>query len=112
MVAIRVIVIVKWHWYFNAFNVNGLTTLILAFGVKLGICSCVTRMMQISGSTSLVPAVLCTFGHQLYGDCNVAAAFLPHQGQSLAQGLIVVMTLVTNVAFILWHFGCSQICGN
>jgi hypothetical protein len=66
------------------------------------------RATQISGSTSLFLEVLRTFRHQLYGECDVAAAFLPHQGQHLAQGLVVVMTLVTNVAFILWHFGHSQ----
>jgi hypothetical protein len=36
---------------------------------------------------------------------DITAAFLSHQDQSLAQGLIVVMNLVTNVAFILWHLG-------
>jgi hypothetical protein len=29
--------------------------------------------------------------HQLYMERDVTAAFLPHQGQPLAQGLIVVM---------------------
>jgi hypothetical protein len=82
--AIMVIMTIKWHWYLDAFN--GLAMLILALGVTLGICSCVTRMMQISGSTSLVPAVHCTFRLQLYRDCDIAAAFLPHQGQPLAQG--------------------------
>jgi hypothetical protein len=44
----------------------------------------------------------------LYKERDITAAFLPHQGQPLAQGLIAVMTLVSNVAFILWCFGCSQ----
>jgi hypothetical protein len=106
-VAITVIMIVKCHWHLDTFN--GITTLIVALGVMLGNCSCVTRMTQISGGTSLVPEVLCTFRHQLYVEPDITAAFLPHQeGQPLAQGLIVVMILVTNVAFILWQFGHSQ----
>jgi hypothetical protein len=60
--------------------------------------------MQISSSTE----VFCTFKHQLYREHDIAAACLPHQGQPLAQGQIVVMTLVTNVAFTLWRFGCFQ----
>jgi hypothetical protein len=78
IVAITVIVIVKWHWHLDTFN--GITTLIVALGVTLGVCSCVTRMMQIGGSTRLVPEVLCTFRHQLYGERDITAAFLPHQG--------------------------------
>ncbi len=78
IVAITVIVIIKWHWRLDAFN--GLTKLIVVLGVTLGICSCVTRMMQISGSTRLVTEVLRTFRHQLYVECDVTAAFLPHQG--------------------------------
>jgi hypothetical protein len=101
-----VIVIVKWYWRFDAFN--GITTLIVALGVTLGVCYCVTRTMQISISTSLVLEVLCTFRHQLYGERVITVAFLPHQDQPFAQGLIVVMTLVTNAAFILRCFGCSQ----
>ncbi len=53
IVAITVIVIVKWHWHSDAFN--GLTTLIIVLGVTLGVCSCVTRTTQISGCTRLVP---------------------------------------------------------
>ncbi len=90
MVAIIIIVIVKWHWHLDAFN--GITTLIIVLGVTLGVCSCVTRTTQISGSTRLVPEVLCTFRHQLYMECDVTADFLPHQGQHLAWGLIIVMT--------------------
>jgi hypothetical protein len=56
------------------------TTFIIALGVTLGICSCVTRMTQLSGSTRLVPEVFCTFRHQLYRECDVTAAFLAHQG--------------------------------
>jgi hypothetical protein len=41
------------------------------------------------------------FRHQLYRERDVAAVFLPHQGLPLAQGLIVVMTLVKNLVFIL-----------
>ncbi len=78
IVAITVIMIVKWHWHLDAFN--GITTLIVVLGVTLGVCSCVTRMMQIGGSTRLVLEVLCTFQHQLYGEHDVTAAFLPHQG--------------------------------
>ncbi len=108
IVAITVIVIVKWHWGSDAFN--GITTLIIALGVMLlGVCSCVTRTTQISGCTRFAPEVLCTFRHQLCVECDVTAAFLPHQGQPLARGRIVVMTLVTNVAYILWHFGLSRL---
>ncbi len=78
IVAITAIVIVKWHWRLDAFN--GITTLIIALGVTLGICSCVTKMMQISGSTRLASEVLCTFKHQLCVERDVTAAFLPHQG--------------------------------
>jgi hypothetical protein len=87
--------IIKWHWCLDAFN--GITTLIVALGVTLGVCTCVTMMTRISGSTSLMPKLLCTFRHQFYRDSDIAAAFLPHQGLPLAQGLIVVMTLVTMV---------------
>ncbi len=106
MMAIAVIMIVKWDWCLDTFN--GLTTFILVLRVMLGVCSCVTMSMQISVSTRLVLEVLHTLRHQLYKEHDVAAAFLPHQGQPFAQGLIVVTTLVTNVVFILWHFGCSQ----
>ncbi len=110
MVAITIIVIVKWHWRMDVFN--GLTMLIVALSVMLAICSCVTRTMQFSGSTSLVPEVLCTFQHQLYGKCDVTTAFLPHQCQSLAQGLIIVMTLVTNVASSCGALGTPKIGSN
>ncbi len=76
IVAIMVIMIVKWHWHLDAFN--GLTTLIIALDITLGVCSCMTRTTQISGSTSLVPEVLRNLRHQLYGECDVTAAFLPH----------------------------------
>ncbi len=69
IVAIRVIIIVKWYWRFNAFN--GIPTFIVALGVTLGVCSCVTRTKKISGITSLVPEVLCTFRHQLHRDRDV-----------------------------------------
>jgi hypothetical protein len=75
--------------------------MILVLRVMLGICSWVTRMTQISGSTRLVPEVLHTFRHQLYVERDVTAAFVPHPGQPLAQGLIIVMTLVANMALIL-----------
>ncbi len=88
---------IQWH-----------STLIVVLGVTLGICSCVTSTTQISGSARLVPEVLCTFIHQLYIERDLTAAFLPHQGQPLALGLIVVITLVTNMAFILWRCGRSQ----
>ncbi len=78
IVAIMVIMIVKWRWCLDTFN--GITTLIVAMGVTLGVCSCVTRMTQISGSTRLVPEILCMFRHQMYGERDVTAAFLPHQG--------------------------------
>ncbi len=78
IVAITVIVIVKWHWCLDAFN--GITTLIVALGVTLGICFCVTRTTQISGCTRLVPEVLRTFRHQLCVERDITAAFLPHQG--------------------------------
>ncbi len=78
IVAIMVIMIVKWHWRLDAFN--GITTLIVALSVTLGICSCVTRTMQISGCTRLVSEVLRTFRHQLCVERDVTAAFLPHQG--------------------------------
>jgi hypothetical protein len=65
--------------------------------------------MQINGSTSLVPEVLCTLRLQMYGERDVTAAFLPHQGQPLARGLIVVMILVPNVAFIMWCFRLSRL---
>ncbi len=107
IVAIMVIAVVKWHWRWDAFN--GLTMLIVATGVTMGICSCMTRMTQISGSTRLVPEVLRTFKHQLHVKRDITAAFLPHQGQPLAWGFVVVMILVTNVAFILWHFGLSRL---
>ncbi len=100
MVAIMINVIVKWDWHLDAFN--GLTTLIVALGVTLSICSCMTRMTKISSSTSLVPAVLRTFRHQLCMDCDITAAFLPHQGQPLEWGLIVVMTLT-----YLFHVSAS-----
>ncbi len=44
IMAITVIVIVKWHWHLDAFN--GIKTLIIELGVMLGICSCVTRTTQ------------------------------------------------------------------
>ncbi len=78
IVAITVIVVVRWHWRWDAFN--GLTMLIVAMGVTLGICSCVTRTTQISISARLVPEILCTFRHQLCVGRDVTAAFLPHQG--------------------------------
>ncbi len=78
IVAIMVIVIVKWHWRLDAFN--GITTLIIALGVTSGVCFCVTRTTQISGCTRLVPEVLRTFRHQLCVERDVTAAFLPHQG--------------------------------
>ena len=62
------------------------------------------KATQISSCTRLVLVVR----HHLYGERDVTAALFPHQGQPLAQELIVVMTLVTNVAFILWQFGHSQ----
>jgi hypothetical protein len=99
IVAITVIVIVKWNRHLDTFN--GITKLIVALGVTVGVCSSVTR-------TSLVPEILLTFRHQLYGDRDIAAAFLPHQGQAMVQGLIVVTNLVTHVVFILWCFGCTQ----
>ncbi len=73
IVAITVIVIIKWHWHLDAFN--GITTLIVVLGVTLGICSCVTRMTQINGSTRLVPEVLCTFRHQLCVERDVMLFF-------------------------------------
>jgi hypothetical protein len=45
----------------------------------------------------------------LYGECDVAAAFLSHQGQPLAKGLIVVTTLVANV---VGNLGAPKIGGN
>jgi hypothetical protein len=78
IMAVAVIVIAKWHWRLDGFN--GITTLIVALGVTLVICSCVTRRTQISGCTRLVPEILCIFQHQLYGERDVTAAFLPHQG--------------------------------
>ncbi len=78
IMAITIIVIAKWHWRLDTFN--GITMLIVALGVTLGICSCVTRMTQISGCTRLVLEILCTFWHQLYGEPAVTAAFLPQQG--------------------------------
>ncbi len=107
IMAIMVIVIIKWHWHLDAFN--GLITLILALGFMLGICSCVTRRTQIRGSARLVMEVLCTFRHQLCVECDITAAFLPHQGYPLVHWLIIVMTLVTKVAFILWHFGLPRL---
>ena len=95
------------HVAFDA--VVGITMLIVALGVTLGICFCVTMTTQIRGSTRLVPEVLCTFRHQLSVECDINAAFLPHQGYHLVQGLIVVVTLVTNLVFILWHFGLSRL---
>ncbi len=106
IVAITVIVIVKWHWHLDAFN--GLITFIIALGAKLGICSCVSRTTQISGSTKLVPEVLYTVRHQLFMKPDITAAFLLRQRQPLAWGLIIVMTLVTNVAIILWCLRHSQ----
>jgi hypothetical protein len=100
MMAITVIMIIKWHWRLDAFK----PTLIIALGVTLGICSCVTRMMQISGSTRLVLEVLCTFRPQLYRDCDIAAVFFFHQGQPLAQGLIIVMTWSQ-----MWHSSCGAL---
>ncbi len=110
IVAITVIVIIKWHWHLDTFN--GLATLIVALGVTLGFCSCVTRTIQINGYTRLVPEVLCTFRHQLYMECDGTAAFLPHQGQPLAWGLIIVMTLVTKVASSCGTLGTPKIGGN
>jgi hypothetical protein len=78
--------------------------MIVVLGVMFGICSCVARTMQISSSTSLLPAVLRTFRHQLYGDPDIAAAFLPHQGQPLAQGLIGVTTFDHKCCFHLVAF--------
>ncbi len=78
IVAVTIIVIVKWHKRLDAFN--GITMLIIVLGVTLGVCSCMTRTTQISGSTRLVPEVLCTFRHQLCVERDVTAAFLPHQG--------------------------------
>jgi hypothetical protein len=56
------------------------TTFIVALGVTLGVCSCVTRSTQISSSTRLVKEVLCMFRHQLCMEHDITAAFLPHQG--------------------------------
>ena len=78
IVPITGIVIVKCHWHLDA--LNGITTLIIALCVTLGICSCVTRTAQISGSTRLVLEVFCVFWHQLYIECGITAAFLPYQG--------------------------------
>ncbi len=74
MVAIMVIMIFKWHWHLDAFNV--MIMLILPLRVTLGVCSCVTRTMKFSGSTSLVPEVLCTFRHQLYKEHDITAVSL------------------------------------
>ncbi len=87
IVAIMVIVIVKWHWRLDAFN--GLTTLIVALGVTLGICSCVTRRMQISGCTRLVTEVLCMFRHQLYVEGDATAAFFPTKANLWYKGWLL-----------------------
>jgi hypothetical protein len=111
MVAITIIVIINWHWCLDTFN--GLTMLIIALSVMLSICSCVTRTMQFSGSTSLVPEVLCTFRHQLYGKVtSLLLYFCPHQGQPLVQGLIIVMTLVTNMVSFCGTLRTPKIGGN
>ncbi len=78
IVAITVIMIIKWHWHLDAFN--GIITLIIALGGTLCVCSCVTRTTQISGCTRLVTEVLCMFRHQLCMERDITAAFLPHQG--------------------------------
>ncbi len=80
-----------------------------SLGVTLGICSCVTRTMQISNSTRLVKEVFCMFRHQLCMECDITAVFLSHQGLPLVQGLTILMTLVTNMAFILWCFELSRL---
>ena len=67
----------------------------------------VTRTTQINGCTWLVPEVLCMFRHQLCIERDVIAAFLPHQGYPLVQGLIVVMTLLVTIVVVilmLWAF--------
>jgi hypothetical protein len=96
----------KWQWRLDAFDC--ITALIVALGVMLCFCSCVTRATQISISTNFVLKVVRTFRRQVYGERDVAAAFLPHQGQPLASRLIIVTTLVRNVTFILWSFGHSH----
>ncbi len=72
--SMTVIVIIKWHWHLDTFN--GVITLIVALGVMLGVCSCVTRTTQISGSTRLVQMVLRTFRHQLSVKCDVTSPLL------------------------------------
>ncbi len=65
------------------------TTIIITLGFMLGVCSCVTRMTQISNSTRLVKEVFCMFRHQLCMERDVTAAFLPHQGKLLVQGVLL-----------------------
>jgi hypothetical protein len=105
IVAIKVIMIVKWHWWLHIQWPNNIDPCV---GRHVWHMLLHDKVMQISSSTKFVPEVLCTFRHQLYRERDVTAAFLPPQGQPLAQGLIVVMNLFTNVASILWHFGHSQ----
>ncbi len=80
IVAITVIVIIKWHWRLGLDAFNCIATLIVALGVMLGICPCVTRTTQISDSTRLVKEIFCMFRHQLCMEHDVTAAFLPQQG--------------------------------
>ncbi len=87
IMAIAVIMIIKWHWHLDA--LNGITTLIVALGVTLGICSCVTRTTQISGCTRLVPEVLCTSKHQLCIERDVMAALLPHKANLWYKGWLL-----------------------
>ncbi len=90
---------IQWH---N--NVN------CCIGCHIELCSCVTRTTQINVCTGLLPEVLCMFRHQLCIKCDLTAAFLPHQGKPLVQGLMIVMTLlVTILVFILWCFGHSKV---
>ena len=62
-------------WHLDGFN--GLTMLIIALGVTVGVCSCVMRITQISCTTRLVLEVLCGFQHQLYIECESLLLFFP-----------------------------------
>ncbi len=54
IMAITVMMIIKWHWHLDEFN--GLITFIVVLGVTLGVCSCMTRMR---GPLHLQTSVVC-----------------------------------------------------
>ncbi len=87
IVAITVIMIVKWHWHLDAFN--GITMLIIASGVTLGISSCVTRTMQISGCTKLVTEISARSDISCMGNLTSLLLFFPTKANLWYKGWLL-----------------------